>query len=247
MHPVIGHLGPLTIYSFGLMLAIAVVVCSFLLSRDAKKFGISQEVIFDFAFWVILAGIVGSRLFFIFLNLGDFIADPRQIIMISNGGLAWQGGLIVGGLTGLLFIKTKKLSLRLMADLAAPYLALGQAIGRIGCFLNGCCYGREVSWGIYCPVHDAHLHPTQLYESAYLLIVFFILKYLQKNSVIRGEIFALYLIFAAVGRFTNEFFRADHVNTAVGLSVFQLVSLGVFLVGLYFWRRLRRTTQVRSS
>jgi len=240
MHPIIGHIGPLTIYSFGLMLAIAVVVCSFLLSRDAKKFGISQDVIFDFAFWVILAGIVGSRIFFILLNLPDFIANPKQVIMISNGGLAWQGGLILGGLTGLFYIRKKSLSLRLMADLSAPYLALGQAIGRLGCFLNGCCYGREVSWGIYFPIYDAHLHPTQLYEAGYLLMVFFILKNLQRTAIIRGEIFSMYLMFAATGRFINEFFRADHVNTAVGLSVFQIVSIGVFVIGFYMWLRLRR-------
>lgn len=246
MHPIIGHVGPLTIYSFGLMLAVAVVVCSYLLSRDAKKAGISQEIIFDFVFWVILAGIAGARIFFILLNIGDFVANPQQIIMISNGGLAWQGGLIFGGLTGLFYIKRKKLSLRVMADLSAPYLALGQAIGRIGCFLNGCCYGREVAWGIYFPVHDAHLHPTQLYESVYLLAAFFVLKYLQKKSLIRGEIFTVYLMFAAVGRFLNEFFRADHINTAVGLSIFQLVSLGVFFVGVYFWRRLRRPVKTAS-
>ncbi|MCC6758806.1 MAG: prolipoprotein diacylglyceryl transferase [Candidatus Omnitrophica bacterium] len=246
MHPTIGQIGPLTIYSFGLMLAVAVVVCSSLLSRDAKKAGISQDIIFDFVFWVILAGIAGARIFFILLNLGDFIANPQQIIMISNGGLAWQGGLIFGGLTGLFYIKRKKLSLRVMADLSAPYLALGQAIGRIGCFLNGCCYGREVSWGIYFPGHDAHLHPTQLYEAAYLLAAFFVLKYLQKKSLIRGEIFTVYLMLAAAGRFMNEFFRADHINTAVGLSIFQLVSLGVFFVGLYLWRRLHRPAKAAS-
>lgn len=240
MHPIIGHIGPLTIYSFGLMLAIAVVLCSVLLSRDAKKIGVSPDVVFDFAFWVILSGIIGSRIFFIFLNLGDFIANPAQIIMISNGGLAWQGGLILGGLTGVIYIKRKNLSLRGMADLCAPYLALGQGIGRLGCFLNGCCYGREVPWGIYFPVHDAHLHPTQLYEAAFLIAGFFILKYLQKNSVIRGEIFAAYLMLAGAGRFVNEFFRADHVTTPVGLSIFQIVSLGVFCIGLYVWRRLRR-------
>lgn len=243
MHPILGHIGPFTIYSFGLMLATAVVLCSFLLSRDAKAFNISQDTIFDFAFWVILAGIAGSRLFFIFLNLRDFIAKPQEIIMISNGGLAWQGGLIVGGLTGFFYIKKRGLSLRLMADLSAPYLALGQAIGRLGCFLNGCCYGREVPWGIYFPVHQARLHPTQLYESVFLVIAFFILKYLQKRSLIRGEIFSMYLMLAAAGRFTNEFFRADHVNTAIGLSIFQIVAFFVFCIGFYLWRRLHRSVK----
>lgn len=244
MHPIVGHIGPFTIYSFGLMLALAVIACSYFLSRDAKAYGIPKEVIYDFVFWVILGGIVGSRIFFILLNLSDFISNPREIIMISNGGLAWQGGLILGALTAVVYIKRKGLSLRLMADLSAPYLALGQGIGRIGCFLNGCCYGREVPWGIYFPVHHARLHPTQIYDTGMLVAIFFILKYLQKKSLVRGEIFAGYLMLASLERFVNEFFRADHVNTSVGLSIFQLVSLVVFFIGLYLWRRLRRPAAV---
>lgn len=244
MHPIVGHIGPLTIYSFGLMLALAVIVCSYFLSRDARAYGIAQDVIYDFVFWVILGGIVGSRIFFILLNISDFISNPREIIMISNGGLAWQGGLILGTLTAIVYIKRKGLSLRLMADLAAPYLALGQGIGRVGCFLNGCCYGKEVPWGIYFPVHHAHLYPTQIYDTGMLVAIFFILKHLQKKSLVRGEIFAGYLILASLERFINEFFRADHVNTSVGLSIFQLVSLVVFFIGLYLWRRLRRPAAV---
>ncbi len=243
MHPIIGHLGPLTIYSFGLLLALAVVLCSFLLSRDAKRVGISQEVIFDFVFWVILGGIVGARLFFVVLNFSDFAADPKEIIMIANGGLAWQGGLILGGLAGLVFVRRKKLSLTFMVDLSAPYLALGQAIGRIGCFLNGCCYGKEASWGIYFPVHQSRLQPTQLYDTGMLLGIFFLLKALQRKSLRQGQIFAAYLMLASVERFINEFFRGDHINTAVGLSIFQLVSLGVFFFGGVLFVRLNQKSK----
>ncbi len=244
MYPTIGHIGPITIYSFGLMLAIAVIVCSFLMSRDARKVGISQETIFDLVFWVILGGIVGARIFFILLNLSDFVADPKQIIMIANGGLAWQGGLVLGCLAGVMYVRKKNLSLSMMVDLAAPYLALGQAIGRIGCFLNGCCYGRSVAWGIYFPVHGQHLHPTQLYDTGMLLGIFFILKYLQKSSTRRGEVFAAYLVLASVERFINEFFRADHTVAAMGLSIFQWVSVAVFLLGGYLWWRLHRQPRV---
>ena len=244
MYPTIGHIGPITIYSFGLMLAIAVILCSFLMSRDACKVGISQETIFDLVFWVILGGIVGARIFFILLNFSDFAADPKQIIMIANGGLAWQGGLVLGCLAGLIYARNKNLSLSMMVDLAAPYLALGQAIGRIGCFLNGCCYGRPVAWGIYFPVHGDHLHPTQLYDTVMLLGVFFVLKYLQRTSDRRGEIFSMYLMLASVERFINEFFRADHISTVMGLSIFQWVSVAVFILGGYLWWRLHRQPRV---
>lgn len=240
MHPVIGHIGPLTLYSFGLMLAVAVTVCAFMLSRDAGKAGLKPEVIYDFVFWVILAGIAGSRIFFIFLNLPDFVADPKQIVMISNGGLAWQGGLLLGAAAGIIFVRVHKLPVGLIADLSSPYLALGQAVGRIGCFLNGCCYGRESNWGIYFPVHHARLYPTQLFDTFMLSAVFLILKYFQSKSRVRGEVFCLYLVLASLARFINEFFRGDHVNTPVGLSIFQLVSLGVIFAGIGSWMYLRR-------
>ncbi len=243
MYPLIGHWGPFTLYSFGLMLAVAVIVSSVLLSRDAKAFGISQEIIFDFVFWVILGGIFGARIFFIILNFSDFAANPREIIMITNGGLAWQGGLILGGLSGLFFVRRKKLPLSLMLDLCAPYLALGQAIGRIGCFLNGCCYGKHASWGIYFPVHQSRLQPTQLYDTVMLGMIFFFLKALQKKSLIGGQVFAAYLMLASLERFINEFFRADHVNTVVGLSIFQIVSVGVFFFGFGFYQYLRQKSK----
>lgn len=242
MHPVICQIGPLTVYSFGLMLAIAVLVCSILLARDAKAVNIAPDVIYDFSLWMIVAGIIGSRVFFIFLNLPDFVADPQQIFMVQNGGLAWQGGLVFGCLAGILFARKKKLSLRMMADLAAPYLALGQAIGRLGCFFNGCCYGKPVAWGLYFPVHHAHLYPTQLFDTVMLGGIFFILKAYRKHAKIQGEVFVLYLILAALERFINEFFRGDHINTAVGLSIFQIVSLIILIIGIYLWRRLHRQT-----
>ncbi len=240
MHPIIGHLGPFTIYSFGLMLAIAVLVCSTLLSQDAKAVGIPKEIIFDLVFWTILGGILGARLFFIGLNFPDFVADPKQVFMIQNGGLAWQGGLVLGSIAGIIFVRIKKLSLLTILDLSAPYLALGQGIGRIGCFLNGCCYGREWANGVYFPVHHSRLHPTQLYDTVMLVIIFFILKNVQKNTKISGAIFALYLILASAERFINEIFRADHVNIAIGLSIFQIVSVVIFIIGLIFWNRLHR-------
>lgn len=243
MHPTIGHIGPFTVYSFGLLLALAVVLCSYLLSRDTRAAGISQQVVYDFVFWVILGGIAGARFFFVVLNFSDFVSDPKQIIMISNGGLAWQGGLVFGALAGFLFVRKKKLPLGLMADFSAPYLALGQAIGRIGCFLNGCCYGKEVSWGIYFPVHQNRLHPAQVYDSLMLVLIFFFLKIFQKKSRGSGRVFAAYLMLAATARFINEFFRGDHVNTAVGLSIFQLVSLGVFLIGAGLYARLSPRTK----
>ncbi|HLD69700.1 MAG TPA: prolipoprotein diacylglyceryl transferase [Candidatus Omnitrophota bacterium] len=225
MHPIICKIGPLTVYSYGVMMALAVVLCTLLLSRDARRLNIKSEIIFDLVFWVVCSGILGARIFYVFLNLDYFSGNPLEIIQIQKGGLAWQGGLIAGTLTGILYIRRHALPLGKTADLVAPYIALGHAIGRIGCFLNGCCYGKEVSWGIYFPIHHAHLHPTQLYESVGLFFIFLILKKYQKFNQIPGRVFIAYLFLASLERFVVEFFRADHLTTWLGLSIFQWVSL----------------------
>ena len=223
-----------TIYSYGLMLAIAVVVSTLLLARDAHQNHINSEIIFDLVFWAVLSGIVGARIFYVVLNYPFFMNHPGEIIMVQNGGLAWQGGLILGLIVIMLFIKSKKLPLLPMLDFLVPYLALGQSIGRIGCFLNGCCYGRELAKGIYFPVHDAYLHPTQIYLSVGYFVIYIILKRYQKFSEMPGLVFSSYLILASILRFGVEFFRADHEILFLGLSVFQFVCCGVLMFAFCF-------------
>lgn len=225
MFPIICQIGPLPVYSYGFMLALGVLLCVFLLSKEIKNTEITMDIILDLVFWVVLCGILGARIFYILLNSSYFFAHPLEMIMIHKGGLAWQGSLIGGVISGVVFIRVRHLPLLKMLDLTAPYIALGQSVGRIGCFLNGCCYGKEVSWGIYFPVHGAHLHPTQLYSSGGLLLIFFILKAYRKQSP-AGGVFVLYLILASVLRFFVEFFRADHYAYMAGLSVFQWMCVG---------------------
>lgn len=233
MHPIICKIGPLTVYSYGVMLTVAVLVCSFLLTREARKRGFSPDILLDLVFWAVMGGIIGARVFYILLNLDFYIQDPIEIIMLQHGGLAFQGGLLGGMLTGLLFIRKHSLSLLTTLDLVAPYVALGHAIGRIGCFLNGCCFGREVPWGIYFPSHQANLHPTQIYESIGLLAVFIILKKRERNIKYPGQIFIWYLVLSSALRFVNEFYRADHIDLWMGLSIFQIVSLVILFGSLY--------------
>lgn len=243
MFPVICKLGPFTIYSYGVMLAIAVVVCAFLMSREAHRWNIPATLVFDLVFWVILGGLLGARLFYVFLYSNFFIQHPLEIMMIHHGGLAWQGGLIGGMAAGLWFIKRKGLSLPRMLDFAAPYAALGQSIGRVGCFLNGCCFGKEAAWGLYFPVHHAFLHPTQLYCSFGLFLIFLVLKWYQKGSRIPGMVFVLYLFLASALRFGVEFFRADHEILSGGLSIYQWLCLGFILGALYAHAYLKRRHQ----
>jgi phosphatidylglycerol:prolipoprotein diacylglycerol transferase len=240
MHPILFKIGSFPIHSYGVMIALAVLVCSYFLSIDAKRYNISQEIAYDLFFWCILGGFLGARIFYIFIEWPDFSDNLLQILMIWNGGLAWQGGFLGGVLAGVWFARRKKLSLRPLLDLAAPYIALGQSIGRIGCFFNGCCYGKPVSWGIYFPAHNARLYPTQLFECVGLFIIFLILKKAQTKPHQAGFIFVFYLWLAAIERFIVEFYRGDTIPFWLGLSLAQYVALAVFAAGLVLMKVFKK-------
>ena len=240
MHPILFTIGPITIYSYGVMLALAVLVCTYFLSVDARRYKISQETAYDLVFWCMLWGIIGARIFYVFIEWPYFSANLLEILMLQKGGLAWQGGFLGGTLAGVWFARRKELSLRPLMDLGAPYIALGQSIGRIGCFLNGCCYGKPVAWGIYFPTHNARLYPTQLFECAGLFVIFLILKKAQSKPHQAGYVFVFYLWLAAIERFIVEFYRADHDLLWLNLSLAQFVALGVFAAGIVMAVILRR-------
>ena len=222
------------------MLAIAVMVGSWLLASAAhSKMGIKPDDIYDLAFWVVLSGMLGARLFYVLLNLDYFAASPLEIIMVQKGGLAWQGSLVAGLGAAILYIKSKNWPLFTLLDLAAPYIALGHAIGRIGCLLNGCCYGKAAAWGLYFPVWQTRLVPTQVFMSLGQLAIFLVLRTAQSKARRGGQIFVWYLLLSAAERFTIEFFRADH-DVYWGLSIFQYVCIGIFITALAVNFRLER-------
>lgn len=241
MFPTICQIGPFTVYSYGLMLAVAVIVCTFLLRKDAQKAGINPQIISDLIFYLVISGIIGARIFYILTFLPTFFENPLEMIMIQHGGLSWQGGFIAGCLSGIWFVRKHKLDVLKMLDLTAPYLALGQAIGRIGCFLNGCCYGKEVSWGVYFPSLGERVHPTQIYDVVGLLMIFFVLKWFSRRLQVKGKVFVYYLFLAPLLRFVIEFFRADHTETYLGLSLYQVVCLFLLAAAVVMNRRIKKT------
>lgn len=228
MHPVICKIGPFTVYSYGLMLAIGFMVGSALAAFQAKKEKISPDIIFNFSFTVFISGIVGARLFYIIDNINYYVKNPTEIIMLQHGGLSWFGGLICGIVFGVVYLKKKKLSVYKIFDLLAPYVALAQAIGRIGCLLNGCCFGEVSEFGIYFEAHKSILIPAQLYSSLILIIIFVILRLLQGRPHKEGGIFFSYLLLYSVKRFFIEFFRGDHEVILFGLTLFQVISALIF-------------------
>ena len=232
MLPEICQIGPFTVFSYGLMLVLAFFSAAFLAARQARKEKADADKIFNLLFFVFISGIVGSRVFYVAINFPFYLRDPLEMIMLQHGGMAWFGGLIFGFSAGSLFIKKNKMSLLKTLDLLAPFIALGQAIGRIGCLLNGCCFGKPSEFGLYFAVFDKILIPTQLYSSLLLLLIFFILRSLQDRKHPAGGIFYSYLFLYSLKRFFIEFLRNDSPRIFYGLTLFQLLSLGMFFFSL---------------
>jgi phosphatidylglycerol:prolipoprotein diacylglycerol transferase len=232
MYPEICTIGPFTIYSYGIMLVMAFLVSVSLACKKAAKLNINPDKIFNLAFFSFLSGIVGARIFYVVENFGYYAKNPAEIIKLQHGGLSWFGGLALGALFAFLYVKKNKLGAYKVLDLLAPFIALAQAIGRIGCLLNGCCYGKESAFGIYFPVHNKTLIPTQLYSTLLLLAIFIFLRYLQERPRRGGEIVFTYLLLYSLNRFFIEFWRADNPQVFMHLTLFQIISLILFCVAL---------------
>lgn len=240
MLPEICRIGAFTVYSYGLMLVLAFFTCAYLASLQAKKEGVNPEAIFNLCFFVFISGIIGARMFYVFNNFGFYLRNPLEIIMLQHGGMAWFGGLIFGSCAAILFIKRNKLGLLKILDLLAPFIALAQAIGRIGCLLNGCCFGRASEFGIYFKVFDQVLIPTQLYSSLFLLLIFFILRFIQERKRAPGIILCAYFFLYSVKRFFIEYFRNDSPRIFYGLTLFQALSLALLSVSLLLFIKILR-------
>jgi len=214
------------------MLVLAFFTASSLASRQALKEGFDPEKIFNLCFWVFISGIIGSRLFYIIYSLPFYIKHPIEIVMLQHGGMAIFGGIIFGCICAWVFIRLNRMSPLLTLDLLAPFIVLGQAIGRIGCFLNGCCYGKPSVFGLYFPSAGQKLIPTQLYSSLALFVIFLVLRRIQNREHLPGSIFCFYLFFYSIKRFTVEFLRNDSPKMFAGLTIFQLFSLAMFFISL---------------
>ncbi len=249
MHPILFKIGPVTVYSYGVMLATACIVASFLAERDARLENIAPYKILDLALWVFIWGIIGARLMYVLLNLKDFLGYPLRVFALWQGGLSFYGGMVLGIGVGIRFLKKENLDMGKIADIVAPYIVLAHAIGRIGCLLNGCCFGKvtRLPWGIYFPGSSYLQHPTQIYSTLGLLGIYSFLKLTKFTFFKRmlgikqkGQIFILYTLSYSFMRFFIEFLRGDTRVFFFGLTVFQIISVVVFLVSARIWFRLAR-------
>ncbi len=228
MHPIICQIGPYAVYGHGTLFALAIIISSFLFFNDARRRGFDQFKLLKLIFWSTFGGILGAKFF-----------HSGTLNIFTEKGFSFHGALILGSLFAWYFMGKYGLPRAIIFDLTAPNLAIFQAIARIGCFLEGCCYGKPVSWGMYFPVHHAVLHPTQLYLMDGSLVIYCILKRYQKTASIAGEVFLLYLILELCMRIIVDFFRVYHFPVWMGLNTYQWGCLDVLIGVGYFYASLK--------
>ena len=249
MYPVLIDFGSFAIHSYGLLIAIGVLVAIFLAIRYGHREGLVAEQILDLSVYNIVAMIVGARLFYVIGQWHLYKDRPWEIIMVQRGGLIYLGGILMGILVVLLYARAKKLSALLLLDVFSPGVILASVIGRLGCFFNGCCFGlpAKLPWAMIFPAGslaysyfpDEHLHPTQIYAIIGLLLVFALLVWRYKYKRYNGQIFFTALIFYSLHRFMIEFFRYSPIHW-FGLTPSQWIVAVLFVVGAFFLIRRAR-------
>jgi phosphatidylglycerol:prolipoprotein diacylglycerol transferase len=242
-----------SVHGYGLMLAIAFLVGIFGVAKMAKPHGVSFDDVVDLAIWIIIGAVIGSRAAYVITEYHYFLTVPWwHIFWVGSGGLAFHGGLIGGFLAGFWLIRSKKIYPWKLADIVAPFIALGYSIVRIGCFMNGCCYGKvsNVPWALHCAASDSALrHPTQLYSMIGSLILFLVLFRLRNHRQFSGFLFLLYIGLYSIMRFIVEIFRESPVFLP-GLSLAQLVCiiLATAAFGLiWFFKRRERKRSTNAD
>lgn len=226
MHPVLLKLGPLTVHTYGFLIALGVGLGLWFLCRQAKKAGLDAERIMDAAFYTVLVSLAGAKLVLLAENFSYYTSYPRELLSLARSGGVFQGGLFFGVVFALWYFPRKKIPTWPTADIVAAALALGHGFGRIGCFFAGCCYGRacDLPWGVTFHEEYAHnltgiplntvLHPVQLYEAALNFLNFVVLYLALKRKTFAGQVFGLYIVNYSVIRFITEYFRGDHADHA---------------------------------
>lgn len=254
MHPILFHLGPFTVYTYGVLVAAGFVAGLWYAYRQAPRAGLDRRKIWNLGIYGILVALAVSKLWLVFSNLGYYVAYPRAILSVATieSGGVFYGGVIGGLVWVLLYTHFQKMPFLSVLDVSAAGVALGHAIGRLGCFAAGCCYGKPTSmpWGVTfsssvaarlsgTPLHVA-LHPTELYESAAEFLNFLLLIWLGARQKFSGQLIGAYFILYGIERGTIEFFRGDPGRTMMfhdSVSLMQFVSIGLILIGAFLWWR----------
>lgn len=239
MFPILIKLGPLTVHTYGFLMALGVGLGLWFLYVQAKKQGLNAPLLMDAAFYTIIVSLVGAKLILLIGNFSYYLSYPKELFSLARSGGVFQGGLTFGVIFALWYFRRKKVPTWKTADIVGPALALGHGFGRIGCFSAGCCYGSECSLPWAATFHNeyAHnltgiplntpIHPVQAYEAILNFLNFLVLFLVLRKKTFDGQVFSLYIVNYSVIRFITEYFRGDHPDRAYfiqGASPFLSVS-----------------------
>jgi phosphatidylglycerol:prolipoprotein diacylglycerol transferase len=255
MHPILFEIGNWPFYSYGVLLALAYLAGLQLAVMRAKRAGVDPARIMDLGIYLIIAALVGAKLMLVIVDFNYFRAQPRELLSLVRAGGVFYGGLLAAFGVGLWLVKKYRLPVWTTADLIAPGIALGHVVGRLGCLLAGCCYGKPaegiaLNWAITFtdPVASVNvgtplnlpLHPTQIYDAgAELLILLVLLMTERRGRTFPGRTFWLYMLLYAISRFVIEIYRGDERGILLGLSTSQFVSVVLVPASIYMLWRLR--------
>lgn len=243
MNPIAFQLFGVEVRWYGILISLGMMLGLYIAYNESKRQGYNPDDIVDLALWCIPAALVGARVYYIAFQWEYYKGNILKMINIREGGLAIHGGLIAAVIVGYFFTRKKRIPFWKTADIVAPSISLGQAIGRWGNYMNGEAHGGQTNlpWGIM--VEGIKVHPTFLYESLWDFGIFLFLIYYGRNKKFDGELFILYSIIYSVGRFWIEGLRTDSLMF-FGLRVAQLVSLLVICIGLFLFFKLRNEKKV---
>lgn len=248
MYRILFSLGRFPVYSYGVFLGIAFLVGIAFAIRRASRLCISPESIVEAASLCIIGAILGSRFAYVFLHFDYYRHHPWHILSFREGGLTFYGGVLGAIALTVPYLHLKQYRIAVFFDLFAPPLALGYAIARIGCFLNGCCYGRVSPFpffplGVRFPSLGGFRYPTQVYAIGYSLLILFILLRIERTKRFQGELFLDYLALYGFARFCIEYLR-DEPFTVLGIfTLGQVACLGIVLFSLALKGVLRKRVQ----
>ena len=227
-------IGKFTVHTYGVMIAIGVILCVLMGYYRAKRMGMKAESVLDLAILCVVMGFLGAKGFFVILSWKQFLTDPLSVL--GSSGFVVYGGIIFGVVSALIYCKIKDIRFFEYFDLLAPSVSLAQAFGRLGCFFAGCCYGKETSLpigivfpeGCFAPA-GVPLLPTQLFSSAGDFVIAFLLIRMSGKMRHTGDVGALYLMLYGIGRFCVEFLRTNEQGGLLELTTAQLISI-IFIV-----------------
>lgn len=261
MCPILFHVGRFPIYAYGFFIVMGVAIATLLASLKIRKSNIkiSFEKGMDLFFYTVLSAFLGARILYVLINVEAFREQPLKIFKIWEGGLVFYGGLVPAAVVAFWVMKRRRYPVWKLADLISPLIALGLSFGRMGCFLAGCCYGKETSlpWAVVFKNPDSlarlniPLHPTQLYDAVNGLVLFFFLTWVEKRKTFDGQIFWLFLLLYSMTRFFIEIFRgdprgflfADLLSTSQAIGIL-LAIFSLFML-FYIKKHVRRSENGR--